>query len=98
MAAVATGVTLADIARKEGVSEDEAEEMMDGLVDEGVLKKETRDGKTVYVKAGAGPSIAQPTPAEPASQPAAAGTKFCRQCGAKIAGDSKFCEKCGAQL
>ena len=25
-------------------------------------------------------------------------TKFCRECGEKIAIDSKYCEKCGAQL
>jgi ribosomal protein L40E len=96
MATVATGVTLAEIARKEGVSEAEAEEMMDGLVDEGVLKKETRDGKTVYAKADGGSVTTQPSqqPVVTAGQ----STKFCRQCGAKIAVDSKFCEKCGAQL
>ncbi len=102
MAMVAGGVTLAEIARKEAVSEDEAEDMMDQLVEEGTLKKETRDGKTVYFAASAAASTtAPPQPAEAMrTHPATTEqtTKFCRQCGAKIASDSKFCEKCGARL
>jgi ribosomal protein L40E len=91
------GVALATIAAKEGVSREEAEDMMDGLVEEGVVKKETRNGETVYVAAGK-PSAPAPTqPAESSAQPVAS-TKFCRSCGAKIPVDSKFCEKCGAQL
>ena len=53
MAGVATGVTLAEVARREGVSKEEAEEMMDELVADGTLKKETRNGETVYMAAGA---------------------------------------------
>jgi murein DD-endopeptidase MepM/ murein hydrolase activator NlpD len=97
MAMVAGGVTLAAIAAREGVSREEAEEMMDGLVEEGVVKKETKNGETVYVAAGK-PSAPAPTqPAEPSPQPAGS-TKFCRSCGTKIPLESKFCEKCGAQL
>jgi ribosomal protein L40E len=97
MTVAAGGVTLAAIATREGVSREEAEEMMDGLVEEGVVKKETRNGETVYVAAGkpGGPAPAQP--AESSAQPAGS-TKFCRSCGAKIPLESKFCEKCGAQL
>ncbi len=53
MAGVATGVTLAEVARREGVSKEEAEEMMDELVADGTLKKETRNGEAVYMAAGA---------------------------------------------
>ena len=70
---------------------------MEGLVEEGVVKKETKNGETVYVSAGS-PSPRAPTqPAEPVVQ-AVGSTKFCRSCGTKIPFESKFCEKCGAQL
>jgi ribosomal protein L40E len=103
MAGVAGGVTLAAIASRENVSKEDAEEMMDELVADGTLRKETRNGETVYVSANA---TAQPTQIQSTPQPqqmaapaaVAGATKFCRQCGAKIALDSKFCEKCGAQL
>jgi membrane protease subunit (stomatin/prohibitin family) len=100
MAGVASGVTLATIAAREGVSEEEAEEMMDGLVDEGVLKKETRNGETVYVStsaAGVKTEVQPKTEPSPAAAPAA-GVKFCRNCGAKVPQLSKFCEACGANL
>ncbi len=97
MSMAAGGVTLATIAAREGVSREEAEETMEGLVEEGVVKKETKNGETVYVSAGK-PSPPAPTqPAEPVVQ-AAGSTKFCRSCGTKIPIESKFCEKCGAQL
>ncbi len=96
MTVAAGGVTLAAIAAREGVSRQEAEEMMEGLVEEGVVKKETKNGETVYVAAGKQTSPA-PQPAEPSTQPAGS-TKFCRSCGTKIPLESKFCEKCGAQL
>lgn len=100
MAGVATGVSLATIAAREGVSKEEAEEMMDELVDEGVLEKETRNGETVYVSTSAAGAKAE---AQPKTEPApaavpAAGMKFCRNCGAKILQQSKFCEACGANL
>jgi len=97
MSMAAGGVTLATIAAREGVSREEAEEAMEGLVEEGVVKKETKNGETVYVAAGK-PSAPAPTqPADSPSKPAGS-TKFCRNCGAKIPVDSKFCETCGAQL
>lgn len=98
MAMVAGGVTLATIAAREGVSREEAEEGMEELVSEGVVKKETRNGETVYVATG------KETKVEPLSQPAAQATaasatiKFCRNCGAKISRESKFCEECGTRL
>lgn len=99
MAGAATGVTLAAIASRENVSEEEAEELMDELVSEGVMKKEKRNGETVYVAttaSGASGKAESSAQVEPSTT--AASTKFCRQCGAKIPGGSKFCEKCGAQL
>lgn len=103
MAGVASGVTLATIAAREGVSKEEAEEMMDGLVDEGVLKKETRNGETVYVSnsaAGVKAEAQSKSAPAPAAVPAAApaSMKFCRNCGAKIPQQSKFCEACGSNL
>jgi len=97
MAAVAGGVTLAAIAARDGISREEAEEPMEDPVSEGVVKKEKRNGETVYVAA---------TPAEtstrtqPKIESAAAGApiKFCRNCGAKIPRESKFCEECGTRL
>jgi len=72
---------------------------MDGLVDEGVLKKETRNGETVYVSSNAAGAKAEAQPkVEPAPAAAPAGMKFCRNCGAKIPQQSKFCEACGANL
>jgi hypothetical protein len=97
MSMAAGGVTLAAIAAREGVSREEAEETMEGLVEEGVVKKETRNGETVYVSAGKPSSPAPTQPAESGVQTTGS-TKFCRSCGAKIPLDSKFCEKCGAQL
>jgi len=99
MAGVASGVTLAAIAAREGVSKEEAEDMMDDLVDEGVLKKETRNGETVYVAASAAGAKTEAQPkVEPAPSTAPAGMKFCRNCGAKIPQQSKFCEACGTNL
>ena len=97
MAVAAGGVTLAAIAAREGVSREEAEQMMNGLVEEGVVKKETKNGETVYVAAGKQSAPTPAQPAEPSAQPAGS-TKFCRSCGTKIPLESKFCEKCGAQL
>ena len=97
MAGAATGVTLATIASRENVSKEEAEELMDDLVNEGALRKETRNGETVYVAATQSSTSSQVQPVAQV-EPVAASTKFCRQCGAKIASESKFCEKCGAQL
>jgi membrane protease subunit (stomatin/prohibitin family) len=99
MAGVATGVTLASVASRESVSKEEAEEMMDDLVEEGTLRKETRNGETVYVTATSvqAPAQVQST-ARVDPMTSVASTKFCRQCGTKIPGESKFCEKCGAQL
>jgi hypothetical protein len=99
MAGTATGVTLAAIAAREGVSKQEAEEMMDQLVDEGALKKQQKDGEIVYVATGTAPTPAPAQPAQSPAPPSAAGsTKFCRECGAKIPLSSKFCESCGARL
>jgi len=99
MAGVATGVNLAAIAAREGVSREEAEEMMDDLVEEGVLKKETRNGETVYVATSAAGAKAEAQPkTEQAPAAATAGVKFCRNCGAKIPKESKFCESCGTNL
>jgi len=102
MAAVAGGVTLATIAAREHVSREEAEAMMEDLVSEGVVKKEKRNGETVYLATSAAEKTAQTQPAG-SSQVGAltqvtASVKFCRNCGAKIARDSKFCEECGTQL
>ena len=97
MSMAAGGAALATVAAREGISRDEAEEMMGGLVEEGAVKKETRNGETVYVAAGKTGAPAATQPAESGAQPAGS-TKFCRSCGAKIPLDSKFCEKCGAQL
>lgn len=98
MAAVAGGVTLAAIATREGVSHGEADELMDDLVDEGVLRKETKNGETVYVASGT--EEKSKAEAQPKVEPAAAAgqVKFCRNCGAKIPLESKFCEKCGTSL
>ena len=106
MAGTAAGVSLATVAARENVSRQEAEELMDDLVQEGTLKKEVRNGETTYIAAStASPSSTvqpQSAPAQlsqPAVQSAMEGaTKFCRQCGFKIPIESKFCEKCGAQL
>ena len=97
MSMAAGGAALATVAAREGVSRDEAEEMMDGLVEEGVVKKETRNGETVYVAAGKTSTPAATQPSESGAQPTGS-TKFCRNCGGKIPLESKFCEKCGAQL
>jgi len=97
MAVATGGVTLAAIAAREGVSREEAEETMEGLVEEGVVKKETKNGETVYVAAGIQTTPAPAQPAEPNAQ-LSGSTKFCRSCGTKIPLESKFCEKCGAQL
>ena len=97
MSMAAGGVALATVAAREGVPKEEAEEMMDGLVEEGVLKKETKNGEAVYVAAGKAGTQAPTQPAESGTQPAGS-TKFCRSCGTKIPLESKFCEKCGAQL
>lgn len=96
MAGAATGITLAAIASRENISEEEAKELMDELVSEGVLKKEKRNGETVYLAASTVEVSTQAKPTGPA--PTATSVKFCRQCGAKIPSESKFCEKCGAQL
>jgi len=99
MAGVAAGVSLATIAAREGVSREEAEDMMDELVEEGVVKKETRNGETVYVATSATGTKAETQPKAgmpPAT--AAADMKFCRNCGAKIPMQSKFCESCGTNL
>jgi len=99
MAGVAAGVSIATIAAREGVSREEAEDMMDELVEEGVVKKETRNGETVYVATSAAGAKAEAQPksgAAPAT--AAADMKFCRNCGAKIPKESKFCESCGTNL
>ncbi len=99
MAGAATGVTLATIASRENVSKEEAKEMMDDLVEEGALRKETRNGETVYVAATSAQAPAQvQSTAQVEPTATAASTKFCRQCGTKIPAESKFCEKCGAQL
>jgi len=76
--------------------------MMEDLVSEGVVKKEKRNGETVYLATSAAEKTAQTQPAG-SSQVGAltqvtASVKFCRNCGAKIARDSKFCEECGTQL
>ena len=95
---VAGAVTLATIAARECVSREEAEDVMEQLVSEGVVKKETRNGETVYVAAGReGKAQSMPQPAAQAA-PAGASTKFCRNCGAKISRESKFCEECGTRL
>lgn len=99
MAGAATGVTLAAIASQENISKEEAEEVMDDLVAENVLRKEKKNGETVYVAATAAQTSGTtqtPSLVEPAAT--VASTKFCRQCGAKIPSESKFCEKCGAPL
>jgi len=99
MAGVASGVSLATIAAREGVSKEEAEEMMDELVDEGVLKKETRSGETVYAVTSSAGAKAEAEPKDEAGPTSApAGMKFCRNCGAKIPKESKFCEACGTNL
>lgn len=99
MAGVAAGVSLATIAAREGVSREEAEDMMDELVEEGVVKKETRNGETVYVATSATGTKAETQPETgPAPATAAADMKFCRNCGAKIPMQSKFCESCGTNL
>lgn len=98
MAGAATGVTLAAVASKENISKEDAEELMDDLVQEGTLKKETRNGETVYVaatQAGTATPVQSVAQGETAT---ATSTKFCRQCGFKIPSESKFCEKCGVQL
>jgi len=99
MAGVAAGVSLAAIAAREGVSREEAEEMMDGLVGEGVVRKETRNGETVYVATSPAGAKAETQPkTEPAPAATAGDMKFCRNCGAKIPKESKFCESCGTNL
>jgi membrane protease subunit (stomatin/prohibitin family) len=99
MAGVATGVTLAEVARREGVSKEEAEEIMDELVADRTLKKETRNGETFYMAAGAAGAKAETqTKVEPSPAAAPAGLKFCRNCGAKIPKESKFCGACGTNL
>ncbi len=101
MAAVAGGVTLATIAAREGVSQEEAEESMDELVSEGVVRKETRNGETVYVATGKQATtqpVSQPKVEMAPAVPTGAPTKFCRNCGAKISRESKFCEECGTRL
>jgi len=103
MAAVAGGVSLATIAAREHTSREEAEAMMEDLVSEGVVKKEKRNGETVYLATSAAEKITQTQPAASTLQvgaPTEASTsvKFCRNCGAKIARDSKFCEECGTRL
>jgi len=90
---------LATIAAREGVSREEAEEMMDELVAEGAVRKETRNGETVYVSASAtGAKVEAQLKAQPAAAVTAGDTKFCRSCGAKIPKESKFCESCGTNL
>ena len=75
------------------------EEMMDGLVEEGVVRKETRNGETVYVATSPAGAKAETQPkTEPAPSAAAGDMKFCRNCGAKIPKESKFCESCGTNL
>jgi len=100
MSMVAGGVALATIAARENVSKEEAEEMMDDLVSEGVVKKETRNGETYYVATGSAKASAPAQPSTQVEKPAAPGTstKFCRNCGAQIPLVSKFCEKCGTRL
>lgn len=102
MAGAAAGITLAEIAARENVSEDEAAELMDELVSEKVLKKEQRDGKTVYLLAAAAGASSRSHPGgavqQDGSGPPVTSFKFCRECGAKISLASKFCEKCGARL
>jgi membrane protease subunit (stomatin/prohibitin family) len=99
MAGAAAGASLATIAAREGVSREEAEEMMDSLVEEGVVRKETRNGETVYVASSPTGAKAETQPkTEPAPAAPAGDMKFCRNCGAKISKESKFCESCGTNL
>lgn len=99
MSAAAGGVALATIAARENVSREEAEGLMEDLVSEGAVKKETRNGETYYVATrGAGAST-QVQPSAQAAKPSPAGAaKFCRNCGAQIPRESKFCEECGTRL
>ena len=103
MAAVAGGVTLATIATRENVSREEAEAAMEDMVSEGVVRKEKRDGETVYLATSAPEKTGQAQQAVSTSQVATpaqapASVKFCRNCGAKIARESKFCEECGTRV
>lgn len=97
MAAVGGGVTLAAITSRENISKKEAKEMMDDLVSEGVLKKEKRNGETVYTALSSNVKPIEPQQKiEPS--PASQAAKFCTNCGAKILSDSKFCGQCGTRL
>lgn len=100
MSMAAGGVALATIAARENVSKEEAEELMDDLVAEGAVKKETRNGETYYVATGAAKTSTQVQPSAQPQRPAppTGAAKFCRNCGAQIPLDSKFCEKCGTRL
>jgi len=54
------------------------------------LKKNTSEQVTGKLESGA------PATREPVLS--GKGTKFCRECGAKILRDSMYCEECGARL
>jgi rubrerythrin len=78
-------VTVSQLRAEFHISQDEATEVLDGLVAEGAAARERREERTVYVFTGLLPSLSE---------------KVCPYCGTQLPVRSALrkCPNCGAQL